>query len=291
MKTQTNYLLKLMGTAALCCISLAFPLSAATASYTGSLDPTNPNDAFLVSFVVPNPVPVTIQTYGYGGSANAPGGKNAAGRVISPGGFDSYVSIFYGTSASAAFVASNDDGLCPPAVASPFCHDSKLTVVLPAGSYTMALTTFENFSFAENLGNGILGDGFIGFGSYVDPGSATERSSDYAVDIRIPLLVSNQVNVLQTGIARNRSTGLWAATLTVTNTSASPIAGPVQVVLSNLTAGVTMTNNTGVFVYPFITVSPGTLAPGASASVSILFSNPSNGYINYTPVTYSGGLP
>ena len=95
---------------------------------------------------------------------------------------------------------------------------------------------------------------------------------------------------MQNGFGRNRSTGIWAATLTVTNTSAAPIAGPIQVVLSNLTAGVTMTNNTGVFVYPFITVSTDTLAPGASASVSIQFLNPSNGLINYTPTTYSGGL-
>ena len=291
MKIPNGRLFKLIATTALSGISVAFPVIAATASYTGSLDPTNPNDVFLVSFVVANSVPVTIQTYGYGGSANAPGGKNAAGMVIPTGGFDSYVSVFKGTGASAMFVVSNDDGVCPPGTAAPACHDSTLIAILPAGTYTLALTAFENFSFAENLGSGTLGDGLIGLGTYFDQASAMDRSANYAVDIKIPLLVSSQVNVTQNGFTRNHSTGLWSATLTVMNTSSAPIGGPVQVVLANLTAGVTMTNNTGVFGYPYITVSAGTLAPGASASVSIQFLNPSNGLINYTPVTYSGGLP
>jgi hypothetical protein len=103
--------------------------------------------------------------------------------------------------------------------------------------------------------------------------------------------VSSSVSVTQGGFGRNRATGLWSATMPVTNTSGSTISGPVQVVLTNLTPGVTMTNNTGTFNgSPFITVSAGALAPGAAASVTIQFSNPSNGFISYTPVTYSGGL-
>lgn len=54
--------------------------------------------------------------------------------------------------------------------------------------------------------------------------------------------------------------------------------------------GVTMTNNTGVFGFPYITVSAGSLAPGALASVAIQFMNPLNEFINYTPVSYPGGL-
>jgi hypothetical protein len=99
------------------------------------------------------------------------------------------------------------------------------------------------------------------------------------------------VSVTQAGFARNHATGLWVSTVTVKNTSGSSIAGPLQVLLTNLTAGVTMTNNTGTYSgSPYITVSAGSLAPGASASVSIQFTNPSNGFIGFTPVTYSGGL-
>jgi hypothetical protein len=103
--------------------------------------------------------------------------------------------------------------------------------------------------------------------------------------------VSSQVSVTQTGFGRNRATGLWSATLTVTNTGGTAINPPVSVALTALTPGVTMTNNTGTFHNsPYITVSTGTLAPGASASVLIQFQNPSNGFINFTPLTLSGAL-
>jgi len=41
---------------------------------------------------------------------------------------------------------------------------------------------------------------------------------------------------------------------------------------------------------PYIIVSAGTLAAGASASVAIQFKNPTNGSISFTPVTYSGAF-
>lgn len=271
-------------------LGLALPLAAGTASsYVGSLAPDDANKVFTVTFTLAKSGPVIIQSYGYGGSSQAPGGVNASGQAIVSGGFDPYISVFVGTGDAATFLASNDDGSCPPGAALPLCHDSGLTLVLPAGSYTVALSVFENFSFAENLGSGTLGDGFIGLGNYYDAASATTRSSNYALDVKIPAIVSNQVAVTQNGFVRNHSTGLWTATLTVTNTGASAIAGPVQVAFTNLSANATMVNETGVLLgNPYITVTTGTLAPGKSVSVPIQFSNPSNGYINFVPVTYSG---
>jgi hypothetical protein len=68
-------------------------------------------------------------------------------------------------------------------------------------------------------------------------------------------------------------------------------------VLSNLSSNATMTNNNGFYNgapyagSPYITVlNTGTLAPGGSVSVSIQFTNPTNGFITYTPVTFEGGL-
>jgi uncharacterized protein len=79
--------------------------------------------------------------------------------------------------------------------------------------------------------------------------------------------------------------------MTVTNTSAAAINGPVQVVLSNLSVNATMVNNTGVRNgSPYIMVSQGALGPGASVSIAILFKNPSNGYILFTRITDSGVL-
>ena len=39
-----------------------------TVSYTGSLDPTNPNDVFITTFSIASPSNVVVQPYGYGGS-------------------------------------------------------------------------------------------------------------------------------------------------------------------------------------------------------------------------------
>ena len=52
-----------------------------------------------------------------------------------------------------------------------------MTAVLPAGTYTLAVSAFLNMSLAENLGVGNLGDGFIGLGSF------GTRTNAYAVDI------------------------------------------------------------------------------------------------------------
>src|SRR5579872_4480689 len=103
-----------------CVLSLAAAISlqAATISLTGSLDPNNPNDVLLYQFQVPAVSDLFFQSYGFGG------GTNAAGTVIASGGFDPYLSIFVGTGPGATFLASNDDGSCPPGQPDPTCSDS-----------------------------------------------------------------------------------------------------------------------------------------------------------------------
>jgi hypothetical protein len=164
-------------------VLMASSTFAASLSFTGNLSPADPNDVKLIEFTLLNAASVTFQSYGYGGSANAPGGTNAAGSIILPGGFDPYFSLFQGAGDSATFLVSNDDGACPPGVAVPACLDSTITANLAAGTYTLAVSVFGNMSFAENLGTGTLGDGFIGLGNYYDAVSDTVRSPSYAVDV------------------------------------------------------------------------------------------------------------
>lgn len=179
--------------------------SAATLSYTGSLDPNNADDVFLTSFTLVAPADLTIQSFGYGGTSDAPGGTNAAGKVIAAGGFDSYVSLFLGSGPTATFLASNDDGSCGPAHPDPICEDSRLSLTgLAAATYTLALTLPGNFSFAENYGSGDLGDGFIGLqGDYYDPASNSERTSNYAVDVSSSAITPEPASILLmlTGLA------------------------------------------------------------------------------------------
>ena len=101
--------------------------------------------------------------------------------------------------------------------------------------------------------------------------------------------VSGKVSVGGTGFVRDRATGIWSSTMTVTNTGGAAITGPIQVVLTALSSNATMINNTGLYGgSPYITTSAGSLAAGAQVSVTIQFQNPTNGFITYTPVTYSG---
>lgn len=156
---------------------------AATVSLTGSLDPNNPNDMLLVPFTFSGGT-LVAQSYGFGGSAAAPGGTNAAGTVIAAGGFDSYLSLFLGTGPAATFLASNDDGTCPPGDGAVACRDSQLDLSgLAAGDYTLVLSVFNNFSFAENLGSGTLGDGFIQLGSYFNNDLMANTTSAFALDL------------------------------------------------------------------------------------------------------------
>ncbi len=180
--------------------------SATTFSYTGSLDPTNPNDVLLTSFTLVGPADLTIQSFGYGGTSDAPGGTNAAGEAIAAGGFDTYVSLFVGSGPTATFVASNDDGPCGPAHPGPACRDSRLSLTgLAAGNYILAVTLPNNFSFAENYGSGSLGDGFIGLqADFYDLASDSTRTSNYAFDVSSSSAVTpepSSIALLLTGIA------------------------------------------------------------------------------------------
>ena len=129
----------------------------------------------------------------------------------------------------------------------------------------------------------------------VSGGGEFNTSNDTASDPTIinPIVnVTSRMSVTQNGFGRNRATGIWAATLTVTNISGASIAGPIQAVLYNLTPGITMLNNNGTRNgSPYITISNGSFAASASVNLTIEFSNPSNGMINFTPEVDSGAYP
>lgn len=102
--------------------------------------------------------------------------------------------------------------------------------------------------------------------------------------------VSASVQTAAQGLYYNRATQKFTGNLTVTNTGGTPLAGPLQVVLGGLGAGVTLSNASGMHDgAPYITLGAG-LAPGATATVPLVFSNPSKGVINYAASVYSGSF-
>ena len=107
-----------------------------------------------------------------------------------------------------------------------------------------------------------------------------------------PANVSGEVSVTSSGLVYSHLTRTFSGTVTVLNASGHSIAGPIEIVLTNLTAGVTLVNATGTSGgNSYITVlASGSLAAGQSANAAVRFSDPSNALIHFTPVVYSGSL-
>jgi hypothetical protein len=123
-------------------------------------------DAFTETFTLAGSSTITVQTYGFGG------GTNAAGTVISPGGFDSLIALFSGLPTNASIltdvggnpIASADTLLglfspgCPPAGTVTVggvpgnCGDNQLTVSLGAGTYTLLLSDANFLPLAVDPG-------------------------------------------------------------------------------------------------------------------------------------------
>lgn len=111
---------------------------------------------------------VVVQTWGFGG------GKNAAGAMIAPGGFDELVALYSGTGPGALLVNGTADNQsnygsyvgCPPAGTVAFsngdavCGDVRLTATVAPGTYTLVLSDANYVPNAFSEVNGTLGDGY-----------------------------------------------------------------------------------------------------------------------------------
>ena len=104
----------------------------------------------------------------------------------------------------------------------------------------------------------------------------------------------NNVIVTRGGFVRDRLSGKIVQQITLKNNNPGPLAGPFHVVLDALSPTATLANaigsttNYGPTGSPYITIvipGPGTLAPGASVSGVLQFSNPGNQAINYSTRT------
>jgi predicted extracellular nuclease len=101
--------------------------------------------------------------------------------------------------------------------------------------------------------------------------------------------VSGRVTVAKSALALNRTTGKYTGTVSFTNTSGAAINGPLQFKLDGLTPGVTLDNANGTQGgAPYITLANGAIAPGATVTAAVTFSNPSKALIAYTAKLFSG---
>jgi len=136
--------------------------------------------AVVDSFTVSSTTSMEAITYSYAG------GTSLTGANVAAGGLEPYLSLF---DSSGNFLASTFFGTTCPAGANSVggnCFDVLLDGgTLTPGTYFIALTAFENMSFAENLGAGNLSDGFTGLGNL-----GTGENLNYAFDVILPQNVS-----------------------------------------------------------------------------------------------------
>ncbi len=122
------------------------------------------------------------------------------------------------------------------------------------------------------------------------------QASDHDPEVvRLTLLppgveVTGSVQISRSGLVLNRATGVFSGTISIKNTSSATINGPINVLLRNLTAGVTLSNAAGTEGgVPFIT-GTGPIAPGATLTLPVTFINPARVVLNYDVGVISGNF-
>lgn len=172
--------------------------------------------------------------------------------------------------------------------------------------------TSANFDMTSGDGASIHIDGFGNayFVATRNSGSGTVQLSSFSANsATIPVTADQNCNcqTSTSGVTVARgglryvtsSQQQFLQTLTVTNTSGSAVAGPINIVLQGLPSTATLTNASGTTGCtssgsPFITVvaANGSLAAGQSASIQLDFRDPSLGGFTYTTAVTAGfGAP
>lgn len=160
-----------------------FALATSNFSFTGNFVQDDDKPSF--KFTLNSPGVVTIRTYGFAG------GTNSAGTVIPAGGFDPTIQFFDSTG---LLVGLSLDGTCGQVGTDPVsgaCWDSYYSQPLPAGTYTVYLTEYDNQANGPFLSDGFHQDGqgnFTGPEFTGAPGSfilvdTSQRTSAWALDI------------------------------------------------------------------------------------------------------------
>lgn len=103
--------------------------------------------------------------------------------------------------------------------------------------------------------------------------------------------VTASMKIAQSGLLLDRSTGKMRGTVSFTNMANAPASGVLLFRLDGLSEGVTLDSATGVQGgAPTITLPVSSLAPGATATVNTVFSNPSRISIAYNARLFAGAL-
>ena len=166
----------------------AFTGAAAAADFPFSGNFIQDDDVQLFSFTANGASTVTLRSYGYAG------GTQADGNIVPAGGFDPILALF---NASGQLIDQQDDAdddgnVVPADPVTELQFDVLFTQLLAAGSYTVAVTQFNNFALGPSRSNGFAqaGQGNFtasefgcgGSGAFFDVG-CNQRDSRWAFDV------------------------------------------------------------------------------------------------------------
>lgn len=191
----------------------------------------------------------------------------------------------------AAIVAQCIAGTAPGLVQIPdpnvFFLDSRTWNLAGAGWETGAAFDHANFDDGLHLNSAASstrpGSGFALEAGYLTGAFGTATAQD----------VTGRLAVSRGPFLYQRSTSTYTQALTLTNTGSTAIAVPISCVLTGL-ANATLANSSGTTVSalpagrPYVNLSTGSLAPGASTSVVLSFNRFGAGSITYAVQLVAG---
>jgi lysophospholipase L1-like esterase len=132
---------------------------------------------------------------------------------------------------------------------------------------------------------GVTGKTLAVYGMTVSGSATSQPAAPAAVD------ATSSFSLLRSGLAWNRITNKYSASITLTNTSGATLSGPFLLVFNDLTAGVTLDNATGTRDgAPYIAMTGTSIAAGASFTVPLVYSNPVKAAIGYTNSIFIGNF-
>lgn len=121
----------------------SLPMMASNITFVGSFQQDNQLAVFTLN--VSSTTLVEILSVGYAGGPTDIG-------TVSPGGFDSYLTLF---DSRGAFLAENDDwDGAPPDPNTGQAFDAQLTQTLDPGIYALVLTQYGNYAVSQNILDG-----------------------------------------------------------------------------------------------------------------------------------------
>ncbi|MGA2261459.1 MAG: hypothetical protein ABSH28_08485 [Acidobacteriota bacterium] len=131
-------------------------------------------------------------------------------------------------------------------------------------------------------------------GNVEGPKSNAEATTTVTLTPACATDVSRSVSVTRSGYVFNFGTQRFYQTVTLKNTSSSTINGPISLVLDSLSSNASLYNTSGAtscaapLGSTYIIASAAGLAPGASVSVSLQFTDPTKATITYSTRVLAG---